>query len=207
MSWLWSVLDPFAIRLRDRLEHLDRHAPSGARERELRRTATVAPSARLYGTTSFDLFTPDNLTIAEHARVHGAVRVAAPAARVSIGRFSYVGPGSLLLGEESISIGDYVYIANGVDILDSDAHSMDWRERRVEAEHAAAGKPYPRDRIEARPVVIEDDVWIGAKATILSGVRIGRGAIVAAGAVVVKPVAPFTLVGGVPARLIRELPQ
>ena len=52
--------------------------------------------------------------------------------------------------------------------------------------------------------VIEDDVWIGHGVTIMAGVCIGRGAIVAAGAVVTKDVPRYTLVGGVPAKLIRE---
>lgn len=52
-------------------------------------------------------------------------------------------------------------------------------------------------------ITIEDDVWIGTKVIILSGVTIGRGAIVGAGAVVTKDVQPFTIVGGVPARLIK----
>ena len=53
------------------------------------------------------------------------------------------------------------------------------------------------------PVEISDDVWVGANATILKGVRVGRGAIVAAGAVVVKSVPPYAVVGGVPARVIK----
>lgn len=57
---------------------------------------------------------------------------------------------------------------------------------------------------DCKPVIIEDEVWIGANAVVLPGVRIGRGAVVAAGAVVTKDVAPFTIVGGIPAKLIRE---
>lgn len=56
-----------------------------------------------------------------------------------------------------------------------------------------------------KSIVVEDDVWIAARAVILPGVRIGRGSVVAAGAVVTKDVPPFTLVGGVPARKIREI--
>jgi acetyltransferase-like isoleucine patch superfamily enzyme len=52
--------------------------------------------------------------------------------------------------------------------------------------------------------VIHDNVWIGTRATILKGVTIGEGAIVAAGAVVTKNVPPHTLVGGVPAKIIKE---
>lgn len=57
----------------------------------------------------------------------------------------------------------------------------------------------------ALPIRIEADCWIGARATILPGVTIGRGATVAAGAVVIKDVEAETLVGGVPARFIRIL--
>lgn len=54
------------------------------------------------------------------------------------------------------------------------------------------------------PVVIEDDVWVGANVTILKGVTIGRGSIVAAGAVVTKSFPPYSVIGGVPARLLKR---
>lgn len=57
----------------------------------------------------------------------------------------------------------------------------------------------------ARPVEIGEDCWLGIRVTILPGVTIGKGCVVAAGAVVTKDVAPFNLVGGVPARVIRYL--
>lgn len=53
------------------------------------------------------------------------------------------------------------------------------------------------------PVVIEDGVWVGANVTILKGVTIGRGSVVAAGAVVTKSCAPYSIIGGVPAKMIR----
>ncbi|MFZ4394473.1 MAG: acyltransferase [Kiritimatiellia bacterium] len=58
--------------------------------------------------------------------------------------------------------------------------------------------------LQDAPVVIDDYVWIGSRATILPGVTIGRGAVVAAGAVVTRDVAPYTVVGGVPARVIGQ---
>lgn len=57
----------------------------------------------------------------------------------------------------------------------------------------------------AQPVIIEDDVVIGANAVVLEGVRVGKGAVVAAGAIVIEDVAPYTVVGGVPARKLKEL--
>jgi len=59
---------------------------------------------------------------------------------------------------------------------------------------------------ERARVVLEEDAWIGARAVILKGVRVGRSAIVAAGAVVSKDVPPFAIVGGVPARVLKYRP-
>ena len=53
------------------------------------------------------------------------------------------------------------------------------------------------------PIVVEDDVWLGFRATVMSGVRIGKGAVVAAGALVTKDVPPYAIVGGVPAKVIK----
>lgn len=68
-----------------------------------------------------------------------------------------------------------------------------------------AARPMRDQGFEApEPVVIDDDVWLGARAMIMPGTRIGRGSIVAAGAVVTKDVPPFTVVAGVPARPVRQ---
>jgi maltose O-acetyltransferase len=65
-------------------------------------------------------------------------------------------------------------------------------------------KDDPDFGVEDKPIVMEDHAWIGSRATILPGVTIGRGAVVAAGAVVTKDVPPFSVVGGVPAKAIGE---
>jgi tetrahydrodipicolinate N-acetyltransferase len=59
----------------------------------------------------------------------------------------------------------------------------------------------------ATPVIIEDDVVIGANAVVLEGVRVGKGAVVAAGAIVIGDVEPYTVVGGVPARVLKQLDE
>lgn len=91
---------------------------------------------------------------------------------------------------ERVTIGDRVMIGSGALILDSDAHPLDPEER------AKGG------RARSAPITIEDNAFIGARAIVLKGVRIGEGAVVAAGAVVTKDVAPRTIVGGNPARPI-----
>lgn len=86
-----------------------------------------------------------------------------------------------------IKIGNNVAIAHDVTIMDSDSHCVDYQLYKM-----------------TKPVFIGDHVWIGTRATILKGVTIGNGAIVAAGSVVTKDVPECCMVAGVPAKIIKE---
>ncbi len=65
-------------------------------------------------------------------------------------------------------------------------------------------RPISAQGLRSAPIVIEDDVWIGGRVSIMAGVTIGRGSVLAAGAVVTKDVPPGVVVGGVPARTIKQ---
>ena len=110
---------------------------------------------------------------------------------------------------ESLSFGDQVDIGEFVVIRASGGVTIG--SRVLVAAHAVISSrqhptTLPRWGVtEDAPIAIEDDVWIGAKATILKGVRIGRGAIVAASSVVTSDVEPWTIVAGNPARVVRRL--
>ena len=93
----------------------------------------------------------------------------------------------------SVTIGDRVMIGHGARILSSGHRIPDAPESAMRWSGA-----------DAAPVTIEQDAWIGAGAIVLGGVSVGRGAVVAAGAVVSKPVPDHAIVGGVPARLLRQ---
>jgi maltose O-acetyltransferase len=111
----------------------------------------------------------------------------ASGARVSIGEGSVINRGCLLYTTGGLQIGRQVSVSSGVWLV-TGSHDIN----------------APDFRAEFRPIVIEDFVWIGARATILPGLRIGEGAVVMAGAVVTRDVAPYTIVGGVPARVVGE---
>lgn len=106
---------------------------------------------------------------------------------ITIGEDTIIGDHAFLDGRAPLKIGNHVAIASQVLIYNSehDIQSEDFQARE-------------------EPVEIGDYVFIGARVTILPGVKIGRGAVVASGAVVTKDVSEFTIVGGVPAHVIGE---
>lgn len=105
--------------------------------------------------------------------------------------YVYVGPGCRI--NPGVSVGRYSMVGPDVQIVGND-HVFD----RPGVPVIFSGRP------AFRQTVIGKDVWIGAGATVLCGVRIGDGAVVAAGAVVTRDVDPLTVVGGIPARVIRR---
>lgn len=111
-------------------------------------------------------------------------------AGISIGPRTTIGFHTFIYASSKIEIGADCLIAPFVYIVDSDHGTR-------------AGLPINRQPNTARPIRIGNDVWIGAQSLILSGVTIADGAIIAAGSVVREDIAPNTIVGGVPAKIIR----
>jgi acetyltransferase-like isoleucine patch superfamily enzyme len=116
-----------------------------------------------------------------------------PQSGIRIGRDSLIGEYTVIRGQGGVTVGDRVYTSPHTQIMAVN-HVFD-----------DPGRPFIEQGITARGIVIEDDVWLGSAAVITDGVRIGRGAVVAAGAVVTHDVPPHTVVGGVPARVLREV--
>lgn len=107
-------------------------------------------------------------------------------ATLTLGNNSYMNFDSKIYCYNNIKIGERVFISEGVTIIDSDVHRIN-------------------NKIDiSKPIVIEDNVWIGINTIILKGVTIGAGSVVSAGSVVTTNVPPKTLVGGVPAKIIKR---
>jgi len=142
---------------------------------------------------------PDGITIAEDTFVmHGAVLHVynfrdLPHAFIRVGRRCLIGEYNVLRGQGGITIGDRVYTAPSVQIL------------AVNHVFSDPTRPIIDQGITAEGIVIGDDVWIGAGAIVTDGVTIGQGAVVAAGAVVTDDVPPHTVVGGVPAKVLKRI--
>jgi acetyltransferase-like isoleucine patch superfamily enzyme len=114
---------------------------------------------------------------------------------IIIGSHVYIGPGAFFsASESSITIGNKVLFGPKVTIMGGDHNISPIGQYMYDVKHKE-----PNDDL---PVVIQDDVWVGTGAIILKGVTIGMGAVVAAGAVVTKDVPPYSIVGGVPAKVI-----
>jgi maltose O-acetyltransferase len=134
-----------------------------------------------------------SIVLGERVRIEGRTvpveLVAWDGAELTVGEQTFLNYGSSLSAHEKVSIGRNCLIGSYVNILDSDYHDM--------LDRTQPG--------ESAPVIIEDDVWIANRALILKGVRIGRGSVIGAGAVVTRDVPPGCFAAGVPARVIRRL--
>lgn len=147
------------------------------------------------------------LIVGSHCTLDGTHFAAGEQGRIEIGDYCYF-TNAVLLCEEELRIGNYVVIGWNATIADTDFHPLGPAERIADAiacSPLAEGRARPT--ILRRPVIIEDDVWIGPNATILKGVRIGAGAFVEAGALVTRNVPAGARVVGNPAQLLEEAGQ
>jgi len=132
---------------------------------------------------------------------------------VTMARFAQIRPSGYYGGEigvgfeigDNSNIGAYCYVGAAGGIRIGNNVMMGPRVSLLAEQHVIERVDIPmREQGTTRKgIVIEDDVWLGANCCVLDGVTVGRGAVVAAGAVVTKDVPPFAIVGGVPARIIR----
>jgi len=130
--------------------------------------------------------------LGDHSRIYFAHLV--EPYNVSIGHHAYINKNcDFITTGSTIKIGNFVMIGPNVTFVAQNHDFSDWTKPMI------FSKEYQRGKI-----TIGDDVWIGANATILSGVTVNRGAVIAAGAVVTKDVAEYSIVGGVPAKKIKD---
>lgn len=127
------------------------------------------------------------------ANVQGSFFTDSPNAKINIG--NNVGMSSTRMWiHDSLTIGDNVKIGGGVLIIDTDSHPIDYTVRRTSNEGT-----------KSTPIVIEDDVWIGAQSIVLKGVTIGARSIIGAGSVVTKSIPADCIAAGNPCKVIKRI--
>jgi acetyltransferase-like isoleucine patch superfamily enzyme len=170
---------------------------AAGRARVCRELEARAPGVKLH--RSVEVRSPDRLTLGPHVHVDrgvllhcGGMAWSVPDAGIALGEHCYVGPNCVLFGGGGIELHAAVLVAPGV-VIASHQHTFE-----------LAGIDIREQPLDFGRVVIERDVWIGANATILPGVRIGTGTVVGAGAVVSRDLPARVLALGVPARPVRN---
>jgi acetyltransferase-like isoleucine patch superfamily enzyme len=130
---------------------------------------------------------------------------------MSIGNDTFIG-GSSFISAKEIIIGSDVMFSWGCTVMDNDAHSLIWDDRKNDIKDWKRGLDENKigayknwENVKRAKIEIKDKVWIGFNCIILKGVTIGEGAVIASGSVVTKDVPDYTLVGGNPARVIKNL--
>ena len=146
------------------------------------------------------------ITIGNQSHVYATLLVFFYGGEIKIGKNSYIGDGVRIWSGEKITIGNDVIIGHNTNIIDTNSHETDMQERQKSVrKQLELGYQKEKGNIETAPIIIKDNVWISYGVSILKGITIGEGAIIAANSVVTKNVEPFTLVAGNPAVFIKKI--
>ncbi|MCF8069581.1 MAG: acyltransferase [Desulfobacterales bacterium] len=137
--------------------------------------------------------------------INGKIIFECEDASVQVGDNTFIG-GSKLICSKKITIGNDVLIAWGCTIVDHNSHAIKFSLRKNDVSEWMSGRK-EWTHVDQKEVMICDKSWIGFDSIILKGVTVGEGSIVGAGSVVTKDVPPWTIVGGNPAKTIREIPE
>jgi len=150
------------------------------------------------------------IKIGHHVRIIGRL-ICKNTGSIEIGNYSTIQDETVIGSLEKIKIGNYVGIASNTVIIDNNTHSINPADRiKHRIRVAPGGEGYPGlgngwELSESKPIIIEDNVWIGSYSVILKGVTIGEGSIVARNSVVTKNVPPYTIVAGNPAKVVKNI--
>ena len=147
--------------------------------------------SKIYWSVRMDTPPYRKFSLGRHSVVESYSCVNNAVGDVVIGDYTRIGIHNTIIGP--VTIGNHVNLAQGITVTALN-HNFEDKNKRIDEQG-----------VSTKPVVIGDDVWIGANAVILPGVTIGKHAVVAAGAVVTTDVPENTVVGGVPAKVIKKL--
>ena len=156
----------------------------------------VGKNVKFYGGVRIVSNGPGGIKIGDDVRILRSVTMSTtPSGKIHIGSNSHVGENTIIFSDIGIHVGDNAIIGPQNIIIDFD-HT-----------YASFEIPINQQGINRKEVTIEEDVWISSHCVIIRGVRIGKGSVVGAGSVVNKDVPPYSVVAGVPIRVIKKRGQ
>jgi acetyltransferase-like isoleucine patch superfamily enzyme len=136
-------------------------------------------------------FSSGSISVGTNCLIHSGSIIATYGGNIILSDQVSINPGTIIYGHGGISIGKMTRIAANCTLIAAN-HNFNQTD-----------KPIMAQGLSTKGIFIDDDVWIGTHCVILDGVRVGKGSVIAAGAVVTKDVAPYSVVAGVPARLLK----
>lgn len=151
----------------------------------------ISPDARIHPSSR-----GTRIIIGAHTQIYDfvCIRAVGGSGDIRMGEHCYINPSCVLYSGNGITMGNYVLLAPGVMLMPTN-HAFPRRDIPIRHQGFLPSKG---------GIVIEDDVWLGANAVVLDGVHIGRGAIIAAGSVVISDVPAYEIWGGTPAKKIKD---
>ena len=164
--------------------------------------SVLYPEAIIYN----DCNNPSKIIVGKESHIQGELKIFKYGGEIKIGNNSYVGKESRIWSGDSVTVGNHVLISHGCNIIDTDSHELDSKERSLRYKDLIKNGPWEnKGSILSKPIVINDYVWISFNVTILKGVTIGKGAIIGANSVVTKDVPEYCLAVGNPAQIVKKL--
>lgn len=169
-----------------------------------KRKCVAGIDVRLYLSCEINNRQPrEAIRIGDHSILLCKLETYAHGGSINIGSHCFIGDGSRIWSATAVSIGNRVLISHNVNIHDTNSHSMSAESRSQHFNNIFLGQPCDTlSEIQSKPIIVEDDAWIGFGSAIFKGVTIGKGAVVAAMSVVTKDVPAYTVVAGNPAQSI-----
>ena len=132
-----------------------------------------------------------NIIIGSHTEILDGVLLLTYGGNITVGEYCSINPYTIIYGHGETIIGNHVMIAGHCMIIPNEHVYISKDKTIMDQGSSSTG------------IVIEDDVWIGHACSILDGVKIGKGAVIGAGSVVTKDIPPYTVVAGIPAKMIK----
>lgn len=161
---------------------------------QYRKVAQIGNNSKITGGSINNNQAQSAIRIGDNTIVRGELLTFGHGGDISVGDYSYIGERTKVWSAKKISIGNRVLIAHNVNIHDQNSHPLDSNERHLDQKHIMENGFRKENNLNERPIIIEDDVWIGYNSTIMKGVHIGRGAIIGANSVITKNIEPYTVV-------------